>query len=189
MLEVSLNADAWHRRLQMWVFDDPSVPKIPNLCPYFWLTVLSLVIVVPIGVWRGTISVIAYPISLFVKDQDEVRKQIEYMKIASKTEHVVKIILLVMLALVGGIFPLVMISIEQPMILMVVLTLGICLMALIAGIAALAEHGFVFPGWTTAKPLLGRFFTKVLAPFPLFGGFIQGIYHKMCPGINWLEER
>lgn len=35
-MEIKLNRNGWHRRLQKYVFNDP--PMYHNFCPYFWLT-------------------------------------------------------------------------------------------------------------------------------------------------------
>ena len=47
-MEVKLNKNGWHRRLQEYVFRNP--PRYPNLCPYFWLTnfCILFVFIIPI---------------------------------------------------------------------------------------------------------------------------------------------
>ncbi len=51
-MEVRLNSNGWHRKLQEFVFDNP--PKYNSLCPYFWLTIFCFIFtfmipIVPIG--------------------------------------------------------------------------------------------------------------------------------------------
>lgn len=47
-MEIKLNPNGWHRRLQCWVFLDP--PMFQNFCPYFWLTnfCILFVFIIPI---------------------------------------------------------------------------------------------------------------------------------------------
>lgn len=37
--DIHFSEDSWHRRLQVWTLD---IPRLDNLCPYFWLTILCL---------------------------------------------------------------------------------------------------------------------------------------------------
>lgn len=40
-MEVTLNRNGWHRKLQEFVFRNP--PTFNNLCPYFWLTIFCFI--------------------------------------------------------------------------------------------------------------------------------------------------
>lgn len=40
-MQVTLRSDAWHARLQMYIFG--GVELKPNLCPYFWITVFCVI--------------------------------------------------------------------------------------------------------------------------------------------------
>jgi len=58
-MEVKLNPNGWHRKLQKYVFRNP--PLFSNLCPYFWLTnfcifvtfILPIVPLIKIFKWLG----------------------------------------------------------------------------------------------------------------------------------------
>lgn len=41
-MEVTLNRNGWHRKLQRFVFGNP--PVFNSLCPYFWLTVFCFIV-------------------------------------------------------------------------------------------------------------------------------------------------
>lgn len=40
-MEITLNKNGWHRKLQEFVFRNP--PRHNSLCPYFWLTVFCFI--------------------------------------------------------------------------------------------------------------------------------------------------
>lgn len=46
-MKVTLNRNGWHRRLQKYVLNvkPSSYDDLPNLCPYFWLTIFCLLVV------------------------------------------------------------------------------------------------------------------------------------------------
>jgi hypothetical protein len=47
-MEITLNSNGWHRRLQRFVFNNP--PRFNNFCPYFWLTNFCILVtfIIPI---------------------------------------------------------------------------------------------------------------------------------------------
>lgn len=60
-MQVTLNQNGWHRRLQLRVFNDP--PLFENLCPYFWLTMFCLVAILPLTLLRFSFHVVVWPCS------------------------------------------------------------------------------------------------------------------------------
>ena len=48
-MKIQLSADSWHVRLQSFIFetDKYSILECKNLCPYFWMTIFSIISIVP----------------------------------------------------------------------------------------------------------------------------------------------
>lgn len=61
-MDVQLNVDGWHRKIQEWSFG-PDTPRMESLCPYFWLTVAS-VLVSPVALCLRVVIAVANTILL-----------------------------------------------------------------------------------------------------------------------------
>ena len=57
--EIKLSKSAWHYKLQGFVFGDAR-PNLFSFCPYFWITIACLIIVVPVVVAKYTYRALKY---------------------------------------------------------------------------------------------------------------------------------
>ena len=75
---VSLTKDHWSYKLLYWTF--PSLPKFYNFCPYFWLTILSIIVapfkLLGIGISWIISTLLINPINNFMERRE--KKSIEY---------------------------------------------------------------------------------------------------------------
>jgi hypothetical protein len=57
-MQLTLNRNAWHRKLQKYVLgiDRTAKDDFPNLCPYFWLTVFCLFASPFVFFWRSPVQ-------------------------------------------------------------------------------------------------------------------------------------
>lgn len=53
---VGLSKTSWHYKLVRFCWDIEPDKVFKNLCPYFWLSIASILVVIPIGIYRGVIS-------------------------------------------------------------------------------------------------------------------------------------
>lgn len=55
-MQVNLKKNGWHRRLQLFVFED--APRYGSLCPYFWFTVACLWLSPFVSMYRGLVWIV-----------------------------------------------------------------------------------------------------------------------------------
>ena len=53
---VGLSKTSWHYKLVRFCWNIEPDKVFKNLCPYFWLSIASILVVIPIGIYRGIIS-------------------------------------------------------------------------------------------------------------------------------------
>lgn len=53
---VGLSKTSWHYKLVRFCWGIEPDKVFKNLCPYFWLSIASILVVIPIGIYRGVIS-------------------------------------------------------------------------------------------------------------------------------------
>jgi hypothetical protein len=59
MKEYTLNKDAFHAKLQKYVFGH--IPYENNFCPYFWLTIFCVLVIVPVFLFKTFVRIASVP--------------------------------------------------------------------------------------------------------------------------------
>lgn len=197
-MEVVLNRNGWHNRLQTWTFGQPST--LANLCPYFWLTMLCLLMSPLVCVWKvvkwvalGIGSLLGMGYRERAADEWEAwrKKRDRRDRLMSKLGAVAKYICMGILGVIvlGSVGFVVWVFIQEPI--MMLYLLGV-----IAGSAAFigAVMGLYwlltklrimpdFDGKHTS--LVGYAWGGVCAFFGFIGKYALAAYQGVCPHIEW----
>lgn len=58
-MEVKLNRNGWHKKLQIFVLGESNVPRLFNFCPYFWLTNFCILACIPVAIVKLIVVIFA----------------------------------------------------------------------------------------------------------------------------------